>query len=49
MREVFTESDHALNGFVLAIVGRLEFPEGLAVWLYSGRSSTRLRPSCSAT
>jgi integrative and conjugative element protein (TIGR02256 family) len=44
MREMFNESDHALNGFVLVIVGRLEFPGGLAVWLYSGKTSMRLHP-----
>src|SRR5262249_41800499 len=42
MREMFTESCHALNGFVLAIVGRLPFPEGLAVWLYNGQAKMRL-------
>jgi integrative and conjugative element protein (TIGR02256 family) len=44
MREAFTESHHGLNGFVLAIVGRLAFPEGLAVWLYNGGSKLPLRP-----
>ena len=44
MREVFTESEHALNGFVLAIVGRRAFPEGLAVWLYNGGAKLRLSP-----
>jgi integrative and conjugative element protein (TIGR02256 family) len=45
MHEVFTQSNHALNGFVLVIVGRLSFPQGLAVWLYNG--TVRARLECS--
>jgi integrative and conjugative element protein (TIGR02256 family) len=46
MRELFSRSDHALNGFVLAIVGRENFPYGLCVWLYSGAVGVQLHPSC---
>ena len=41
MREVFTQSTHGLNGFLLVIVGWLPPPEGLAVWIYN--QSTQLR------
>jgi integrative and conjugative element protein (TIGR02256 family) len=49
MREVFNESDHAMNGFLLTIVGRLDFSKGLAVWLYNGDSKMQLFATCSGS
>jgi integrative and conjugative element protein (TIGR02256 family) len=43
MCELFTLSEHALNGFVLAIVGREAFPLGMSAWLYTGSHGIRLR------
>jgi integrative and conjugative element protein (TIGR02256 family) len=42
MHELFAQSKHVLNGFVLAIVGRENFPYGLSVWLYSGVHAIQL-------
>jgi integrative and conjugative element protein (TIGR02256 family) len=42
MREVFVESQHALNGFILMTIGRSDFPEGIAVWMCNGGSKLRL-------
>jgi integrative and conjugative element protein (TIGR02256 family) len=42
MREMFSQSEHALRGFLLVIAGRLPFPSGLAVWMYDHTSQIRL-------
>lgn len=42
MREVFTQSTHGLNGFLLVIVGRFSPPDGLAVWIYNRETQLRL-------
>lgn len=42
MREVFSQSQHVLSGFLLVIAGRLPFPSGLAVWLYDHKNQMRL-------
>jgi len=36
MIDCFTKSKHALNAFVLVIVGQLEFPSALNVSLHDG-------------
>lgn len=44
MREAFAASHHVLNGFILAIIGRLELQESLGIWLYNGDARLQLRP-----
>lgn len=39
IRECFRESTHALNGFILIIVGTSELPEGLHVSIHDSRDS----------
>jgi hypothetical protein len=45
MRELFTQSEHALNGFILVIVGTEDFPKSLSVWLYAASRGVRLYPA----
>lgn len=45
MRELVVRSRHALNGFVLAIVGRENFPYGLCTWLYTATECVQLQPA----
>lgn len=44
MKESVAKSRHALNGFVLTIVGREGFPRGLFVSLFSNAAGLTLRP-----
>lgn len=44
MRDLVSRSKHALNGFVLTIVGREALPAGLAVWIFSATDRIELRP-----
>jgi len=44
MRELFERSNHKLNGFVLAIVGRESFPYGLSVSVHTGMTAIQLAP-----
>ena len=45
MRETFAASRHVLNGFVLAIVGRLALQQSLGLWIYGGDARLQLRPT----
>ena len=45
MQELVSRSNHALNGFVLAIVGAAPFPDGLSVFLFDEARTVQLRPS----
>lgn len=44
IKESVAKSQHALNGFLLAIVGREAFPPGLYVSLFSHAVGVQLRP-----
>jgi len=42
MRDLVSRSKHALNGFVLTIVGNEALPVGLAVWVFSDTHGIKL-------
>jgi integrative and conjugative element protein (TIGR02256 family) len=43
----FAKSSHGLKGMIFCIVGRLPFPEGLAVLLHNGTTCVELSPNSS--
>ncbi len=49
MAECITKSTHALNGFLLVIVGQDEAPDGLHVSVYGKAGFYRLAPGEAAT
>jgi integrative and conjugative element protein (TIGR02256 family) len=42
MQDLVARSQHALNGFLLIIVGKAEFPKGLSVCIYNKSNAVRL-------
>lgn len=49
MREMFRRSSHALNGFLLVIIGTTQPPDGLLVAVVTGSEVVELEPQPSAT
>jgi integrative and conjugative element protein (TIGR02256 family) len=49
MRDLVSRSKHALNGFVLTIVGNEAFPAGLSVWVFGGADGINLLPHTQRT
>lgn len=46
MKSRFHSSQHRLRAFLFIIVGRISFPEGLAVMLHDGKECISLAPLC---